>query len=526
MHDVCFGIPMVGATTYINASMKQQPSTYIYHPHPPIFPQPSFAHMSYVLLNGGDPGIALAWIAGTMGVKANRSLKNKLQQVHIPRVCEAVSVLATKDNHLRLTSNLLYGLSLIFKQKVTVMESEVLDVNFRLQTPLFGGYKDPRQLQVLASTPKIAMLKDDIRFHIETDFVQGFALPYETPRATTLEEMLVHSFGPAPHNVEETPTHNRDKDVSTDFANDTNIPVDFEFDLMGNIVDPQLNDTPLLELLDTQEDFVANKPVIDDISKSLNSVSYDPHFTTTLDLGRLMVSESRPTKKRKLKLLVDDVMTFSPLIATEKAPKPSPYTAFQDVYRHVSLHQPAFLNAHRELLFPSIPSVQQCFHSETRPSNMALYGEVEVERGRNFPHRRSLSAVELIGHEFNFEDLDLDLAGNPATGVTIPVDTNGPSPDLESQNSKKLEDFTQFLRERMIEVSASGTGAQHGHSFERLLPSRPGPDNPVSRKVAANSFAYMLQLASMGILEIDTSALAGNGHTQISAPNEVYVNFV
>ncbi|GEQ69661.1 hypothetical protein JCM33374_g3334 [Metschnikowia sp. JCM 33374] len=533
--------------------------------------------MNNLVTSGGDSGIAQAWLMATVGSKTSyrRNFKRELNHISIPRVCDEVSTIAAEARHLRLTSNLLYGLSLIYKQKVTFMESDLSLIYDRLTTPLFtrdiasNSLAKTKRDSIVRT--KVTCMKDDRRFNVDLDLVvpqslsfslenvyegseeshqrllairdqdrmiQGESDPSEVPAyiAADAQEKSFLEFMDKTMNM---------KEVSLEEC----LVVDFEFNQDGEIIgnDKQNNETnqgDFLNELNLDEDFNTVSGSIEDISKSIHLTGKENNFER-LDQSRAVITETpqimKARKRRRLKPISDDMTTINlGATFTEKTCPTTPINvSISSMFHALSLTQPPFLNMCYRMIFGSSHTAgmsADMLPSSSRHPNISnldsFLKEIDdIERGRDLPSRRPSSSIidEIIygspfqtpAAEMPMEDIALGL--EPLSPML--EDTEDEDTDLSNEFAHKLANFKEFLDERAKHIAEKNQLNLQGSPFtlESLIPSTRSPEEEsVSRNLAANAVSCLLQLATSSSIIISSKEI---DDLRPSKPDEIYIIF-
>lgn len=461
-----------------------------------------------------NEGFSQAWLMATLGNKATKrkTLKKDLIELSIPNVCQSVSGLPGTGNRLRLSSNLLYGLALIYRHKVSYMASDVESVFDRIKTYIPTATQATQLTVAQKSRVPRGLLTDDPHFDIQTDFAPLCVPSLETlglgdlPDLNLLNRLFAGDV-------------TRDHETSR-ISQGEHIDVDFEFDLEGNIVNTNGNDAigfDILDLLNLEQDLQAVSGTIEDISKTTNSVSNDQHVSMlNQSQATVMVKPSEPPhKRRKRSLVIDERTTILFARSRDRVLKGFPLPTLRNTLESIlatARTSSAFVSLCHDVAMSPVSTAQFVHMLKGKPKAIDVQLEMlaanydEIEEGRNMQSRRrtSLASIPEIGLGFldDFDPLDLDQ--NLAPPETFFGDeAGGPA---EDEGAKKFEDFKEFLRERATQARAqrprSGAHPDEAlHTFEALVPSQPSTAGAVTRRLAANSFAFMLKLAGCGELQ-------------------------
>ena len=136
----------------------------------------------FVISTGTSKGTATAWLVSTVGSgnRHGKGLKKEILQTSIPEIC--TDVISSKRS-LRITSNLMYGLTLIYKYKMDLMLSDILLMNSRLSKDMVllriqkKSYVavEKGSSTVDRGTTTNWILNDDPKFDIDYDLCPPFS---------------------------------------------------------------------------------------------------------------------------------------------------------------------------------------------------------------------------------------------------------------------------------------------------------------------------------------------------------------
>lgn len=501
---------------------------------------------SYIIES--EPGIAQAWLMATVGPKIQKGhLRKSVNEVSIPKVCEA---LQTKvPLLLRVSSNLLYGLSLLYKQKVGFMASDMSLVHDRLKYQ----FSNTSIFSTAGSLPEVAnvnerkrgrmnLIKDDMAFDLERDFAQDWNESLQDSEflqnVAKIQQMdtslfNVRSCTEARHQEE---AEARDR-LFNDYMNRTNdttvvtmeeelADLDFEFDENGDIA-TTLNSKPnerylnILGDLNLDEDYTATVGVLEDLSRSVNSITNDPNYVTTLNQSEAtIVNPTISTKQpKKRRLVVDHVLRLgtrnSMQVGHPNQPEDyAPGTSLRELILSISTKQPHFVNLCYHLILgpqftdelPSHALPLAARHPNVNHIESFLREIDDIERGRDVQSRRpSLSFIDgILGRLGEAEDddvLGLDLSIQALSPMEEEEDLFDPNLSIDA--TKKLKDFEQFLRDRTYQISMREEEEDRISTFENLIPSANSRvEDSVSNRIAAQSFLYILELATRNVVKL------------------------
>lgn len=483
------------------------------------------------IIQKSDSGIALAWYLATLGPRRSQKklLAHSISNVCIPTTCNAISSLGSEKMNLRLSSNLLYGLSLIYKQKVECMLTEVGSVHSRLTAPQFQlSWRDPaHKISKTSSGP--VYLKDDQNFN--PDFLMELPLEIMSKEDSLAnldrilkikqrdnERNFINDAPPLSLTADE-----RDR-LFSEFMELTTLSlrpevsendnVTFEFDANGQLVGENNDhniDQNVLDGINFDEDYVSSAVQVDDISKSVSGTN-DPHFSTTLDVTLATKAMQQPQRKKR-KIIIDEdchlrrsVIPLNHLLVSDV----KSYTNLGEVIRCLSTTSPPFLNLCMRLIYgmentrlidkKNFPSRQQL--SGPFPTS-ELHDVGDIELGRNVPISRRQSSDNGLHINENEGDQNLDIFVFGAFDLQLdwdPVESNDQLHRGEETDSpaQSLLQFQSYVKE-MVDSNGENNGRV---SFEALVPSsKPGEPN-TTRKIAAAAFASVLQLSTKGNIDI------------------------
>lgn len=482
-----------------------------------------------------------------------RVVRKNVSTISIPRVCSLIAA-PGQTLPLRLSSNLLYGLSLIYKQKVGYMAADMSSIFSRLSAPEFGSSGAALQLAANPPPARTVYLVDDAKFDMEKDFADW----HETNDEVAWRKLLIKQHDNFLNNVasentlpfaEAVDAHDAlfqnfmDRTMqSLHYPLDDRLEVDFEFDKNGDIVSLQhlVDDAPpALDGIDLGETFyAATSTTVEDLSKSGNSITNDPHFEATLVQKKAVVVGH---KRRKVRLHIDAVTTLDqtqvqtdetqapPLLPQEKG------LSVTRLFVEICRKQPPMLNLiYRDMFRAALIDVPSSnFPLARRRGSAILDNWAEVEQGRDFQSRRtSLSVGDRLPWELDMANFPMD-----AGDVDFRLQSLSPMVDVlfEEEESdthidvlRRLTQFKEFLASRALLISeqspakvrewSTGNEPHSAYTFGALIPSTDSDEAPVVRSLAAQSFASMLELSTRGYLEISTDVVG-----ELASPDHVYV---
>lgn len=427
-------------------------------------------------------------------------------------------------------------------------------ISLMSNTAFFEGPSSLRQFTI-AKPSKSVYLKDDPAFEVETNFVPEWGDPYSKPSEVELLQNFkeIQNMDANLHRLL-LPLGSKDPDSEKKAENDQsdalknaeNVSLawedmedlDFGFDEDGNMVslakgrnDAQ-NIPGKLEDLNLEEDFTAVAGIVEDLSKSMQSVSNDPNYATTLNQSEatVVVTEKRIRSPKRRKISIDYVTTIGVAKDGNRSlmghvSLKQPMSNLQEIIASSSRYRPQFINLCYRLILGSL--VTENIPLEALPlalrhpatSNLESYLQEidDIERGRNANVRRpSLSFIEDIFLQGAEDGSDAFRELNFTFDPLIPMDEDDEVNENENENEnsldyrnreskEKLANFKQFLRDRVCQVSERLVQEQKRITFENLIPSKKSVNEDlVTVRNAARSFAYLLQLASENVILLST----------------------
>lgn len=481
--------------------------------------------MTLQLLTSKDDGIAQAWAMATLGSLASRrrAWRKAVVDISIPQTCTVILSSPNNTLPLRVSSNLLYGMSLIYKQKVTYMFNDVVAIYSRLCAPLFSNVPtEPALATVAAKTsPSKQYLMDDAKFSIDEDFAPDLDL--DLPDAMDMilrikqQDHELNQIDPAsiPF-AEQADARDRlfqqfvDKSFSTsNMEIEEEDSVGFEFDHNGDIVG-HLASRAILEDVGFDEDFQAVSGTAADFSKAHNSGTNDPHFSTTANQTNEKQETAR--KRRRVRFVKDLVLTLDlerwrPLVASDQTRN----LTIQDILELQSRENPQFVNSCNREIFGRVLTLSVPYsrypltrrHPKTAKTLNSFFNNFEeIEEGRNYASlnydrasaeiRRGQDFPEENLFDFPFE-IDMPNLSNISDEEIVEADRG------ESDHSRMLAGFLEFVHSKLDSLDNNVV------TFADIVPSQAfETERPVNRKFAASAFALVLQLADKSQLQIHT----------------------
>lgn len=485
-----------------------------------------------------DAGVAQAWHMATMGGQGStKKFKHAIESVSIPQTCD---VIQKSDSSLRYSLNLLYGLTLIYKHKVSSFASSLFLVEAQIDSRLSRVLQqlESRKATAAKKMSAPAFLADDCAFDIEERWA-GPSIPSSTSALDRilkiqLQDLELHlslkkTSQSLAHYADERERLFRDfinrSKVSAD-GEDDDVIENFVFDLDGNILDG--SHTPgRTFVVDFDEDLRAVTTMVDSISRTQNS--QDDHFQIidvgerAESLGNVPRSHLLP-KKRKIVFDSDSLQQAEVCSTSPTTSRPRNVVGAGDALLSVVRKQPPYFNWCMSLLLNETAATQiptALMSGASRSFDLELfdqvYSHIEVESARNTQARnRELSRS---GSPFEFA------LNDQMFFETISGDNDETRNSENTTQSKALflETFFDFLRKRAIELGSEmriplQLPDEAVITFTELAPPL-YESAPVSRQTAAGSFESMLHLATRSRIRL----VADHSSTTFTDPSRIYM---
>lgn len=501
--------------------------------------------MTLLFLTNGEEGkgIALAWAMATLGtlLTQRRHLLKSISAISIPETCQLI-VSPSAPLPLRISSNLLYGMSLIYRQKVSHMLNDLASVSARLAVPSFTEI--PTTGAPEAAAKKITArqtMRDDARFNIAEDFAPSFELEPTAALDAVLQIMeqdqQLNEIDPSNVNLAAA-ADERDrlfeKFLEKSFASihmdqDDGYDVDFDFDQNGEIVQQGGEGTTadVLQDLNLDQDFHAVAGTIEELLKTQNTGTNDPHFSTTAQNAAPTLEIEAPRKRRKTRFHKDGDLTFraGPLTITSRV-KQLNVGSLKDMVEFVSRTTPNFVNSCYMAVFgPAATSFIPLDrfplthrHASTSHIPLRFHELMGIEEGRNYIRPNvSFDNIDNLPRnqdyaDGQFPDIDFDFDLNFSPDISLEVAGQDNEDGLAF--AKMLSKFRTFVQSKLGELSEKML------TFEELVPSKATEtERPVNRKFVASAFAYILQLATLDQLQIQCNS----EEDQFNLTGDIYI---
>lgn len=407
--------------------------------------------------------------------------------------------------HLRLASNLMYGLSLLYKQKVDRMLNDIGSVNSRLSASNFySGWNDTRVQPAKASSGPV-YLKDDINFSVDfqmdaLDFIGQADSIKNLDRILRIrqndnERNFISGIPPLLVTADE-----RDRlfsefmELSTlslqpDPIADDHVSFALDLDADNH---REVPDHSFLDGIDFDQDYISTAAQVEDISKSVSG--NEPHFSTTLDATRAVVCLKPSTVKRR-KIVFDDPTSLGGMVVVPRnvlLQSEKPYRSLAETTATISKTLPPFVNLCMRMIFgKENTSLISTVHLPLRWRQLqhdqasGLLNEADIELGRNVHSRRQSSKFGLQagrGEEeedlFAFGAFDLNLDWEPPVHI---------SDNEENTVAQSVSQFHDYIMEMV---------GDDGITFDQLVPSCLDGVPGTTKRIAASAFASILELST------------------------------
>lgn len=514
------------------------------------------------VLQNPNSGVGTAWFMATLGSKSNyrRVYRKDVANVSIPATCQIVASAEDSKMSLRLSSNLLYGISLIYKQKVGYMFDDVSTMYARLSRQIsFDTFEPPTVFAKQLIVRKQLFLADDRGFDIENDFNLDWNDDEVSQRILEIREHdnflnFVTDSVPLTQRAEERDRlfgEYMDKTmISFHFDAADEEEVDFEFDNNGEIVGKNIDNEPNPFLdINFDEEIRAVTTVVDDFSKTDNTndphySTNDPHYSTVLNQSRAVAVAAK--KKRRFKVSPDGklVLSASQLLEFNHKNRVANCCSQVEAEMHIS-KKPRFASLSETVTFMSSknpPFLNLCLRtafgiantSSIHRSNFPLASRhigvsedmldsylKDIEQGRNIQPstlRKSLEREDFYWNDdyddpfVSFGDLE-NIVEDPEVDFALSQSSVSDSPNAR----RAIEKFHKFIKARSTRFGIPYTADAPRETseqlrmitFEALIPSKQTPtEQPVERKLAATSFASILELVSRSLICIQVNDFA------------------
>ncbi|CUM46926.1 uncharacterized protein AC631_01974 [Debaryomyces fabryi] len=301
-----------------------------------------------------DTGLSTAWLLATLGSKTTyrRLVRKDILSISIPQTCDIIGN-PQSAIPLRLSSNLLYGVSLMYKQKIDYFLSDVSLIKTKLQKEIFLNTLTNKQNFTVININHLQydnfkardqnqiFLKEDPFFDVSRDLFNPFTLSEEQDerrqRIQQLDQQLYHDMNlslftsvgqitvvPDVHtktieNFMDQELHTLDE-LSESLKSDA--ALDFEFGDDGKIVNINLgskeHENEDLSIIDFDQVIERSEDSLDSITegayeKTITNdktfhMSHDTHTnqTTILDTNK-----SIKRKRNYRKIIIDESMKIS-----------------------------------------------------------------------------------------------------------------------------------------------------------------------------------------------------------------------
>lgn len=150
-------------------------------------------------------GLQTAWLLATLGSKMNKkNIKKEILQICIPQVCNEL-LQVSREKNIRYSSNLLYGISLMYKSQMNYFMNDISLVKTRLRKDFLLRNFDSYNTDEMLTTIKIDMnsgknsynpnifLENDPAFNIEIDLFPLLDLTQDEPLRKQ-RKLQIHNY--------------------------------------------------------------------------------------------------------------------------------------------------------------------------------------------------------------------------------------------------------------------------------------------------------------------------------------------
>ncbi|QFZ25353.1 putative meiotic recombination protein [Clavispora lusitaniae] len=496
------------------------------------------------ILQKEDSGLASAWILATLGPRrlSRKIYSVSISDVSIPSTCDTIQSYGPHPLPLRLSSNLMYGLSLLYKQKVDHMFSAVSSVHSRLTMSFANhGLPSKNSSAVHSKSSGPIFLKDDNCFDIEHIDEPPTALVPDTAPSISIARILGIQENDNERNAitgtvslavsaeERDRSFNEFMKLTTaSFQPDVseNQQVDFAFNSEGDIIGDHQFANPSQNFLDDinlEEDYVLTTTQLEDLSKSATGTN-DPHFSTTLNASGAALKTGEATRRKRRKVQIDS-QCFLPAKVKHRRRLyviEEPFQSISDIFNYSSAKDPPFLNLCLRSLYGlaktscisrnHLPSKARHTGYSARLLDSFIENIDDIEKGRDVPlarrssSQRSLYSMEEEREQLSFGSVDLQLDWGLEHNSFL---DDAPQ---EEYASTTLSQFYEYIKD-MKEPDQSHV------SFEKVVPSVMSGGPVATRKIAASSFASLLELSSKSMVNLRVSSHSA----KFNDPNEISI---
>jgi hypothetical protein len=465
--------------------------------------------LKFVILE--DPGVATVWLLATIGCKSgHRKIKQDVIKTAIPETCARIG---TSQLPLRMSSNLMYGVTLLYKQKVEYCYSEATATRTRLYRD-FAFQSTATGVLVPSTTPykrdHQVFLEEDPLFDVAHGLIQPFDDTCRARQSRASEgsgELQEDSYA----------------DAST---------VQFEFDQDGMMVD--IGSHPAHNVVDSDLDYLdinnsINQSVQRDYKAELeattNQLLGDFKISAVSDTGAQADHSPTATIPRKRVLVDKDVKDGVSRDMPHRRLIIRPRASHTDFIRDELAREMCLLRTcYAYLLGVPVSSPARYYHffddseievsrnARTNEFSATLKGQIEISR--RAASANSDSAFDNL-HPSRYDEVGEDTLDISFPDVTITSHNDDSAAEDESgtnasqsgngQSGQTVAKFYQFVQARAQSVGSavSATAVSSGIASRRMLSfAELVPREEISRKVAAASFASLLVLATNSKVEL------------------------
>lgn len=490
-----------------------------------------------LIVKNPNKGVGTVWLLSTLGSKSSHKklFKRDILNTSIRDTCKMI-----KESRisLRYSSNLLYGVSLLYRHKVDYVYTDITLVHTRLQRDfVLRGYNENNNSGVSGSDIRInnnaieesvprpqQFLVEDPLFDIEMDLVIPF-----------LESDDIHQ--------DKCEVHFAAAQQLTTFLPDDDIDPGIDFDFDVEILN-EGNDSLKAADLDANQEQEGEHPNVLDLLDDLEAhaetatdynTQLDELTNTRLKLLLSFENNDTPTTRKK-RVLTDSSITIPTNILrkTSTPRKRSLEYDYESLFLEESTSLPPFVNFSYNYAYSGIRGITRLPNYKRHRQGQPYMDDEELEISRRLfeTSRKNLNLMdsEILRNDESILDIDLgDIGYDPEQGnlentfdMSIPnlemiSETSESQPPLEGEfENNEVESTIQFLGFLQARSQSHGERISEDMnciSFDTLIPTA-----SVSKKIAAASFASILILTTS-----DHIRLVVTKHEKLLIRNDIQV---
>ena len=404
-------------------------------------------------------GLQTAWLLATLGSKlaSKKSVKNDILNISIQDVCQELAR-TCQDHNIRHLSQILYGISLVFKSQIGYLYNDIALVNTRLRKEyMFSTLIHRKEAFVGTPSSKLdnnskgqAFLKNDPLFNIHLDLNPFWGDDDELSSVkkrrieirkldqkmfpNTYDDSIQASSGSSSLDTDQimfTNLMNQDFNSShnQNYFSEPNNDVDFEFNREGNAVN--INQEPVQAYQDVQPfdfemgDLNTFPPEEETNVEVTKNITNDPNFHISTTENIITIDDNK-RGKRKFQLLTVDArgslkLTKSEMLAnvTNYEKQPISETSdsnklFEELIRDYDHHSVKFIRQVNEVVLGKmIP--QFCSHHKGNETMHNISKEIEymqvVDRmdiaDNEYEIAREVRAPHGLRNEIDLDEIDM-----------------------------------------------------------------------------------------------------------------------